>query len=73
MGRNKTAKEIRDKRATIIFCKEHKIYEIVAVLTTHNNHVLWNKTKYEWSLDNWLEYFELKKQHEQIINEINRG
>jgi len=67
MGRNKTAKEIREKHTTIIFCKENKIYEIVDVLKTHNNHVLWNKTKYEWSLADWLEYFELKKQYELIL------
>ena len=48
MGRNKTAKEKRDKSTTIIFCEENRISDIVAVLTTHNNHVLWNKTKYDW-------------------------
>jgi hypothetical protein len=70
MGRNKTAKEKRDRQTTIIFCKEHKIYEIVAVLTPHSNHVLWDKTKYEWSLENWMEYFELKQQHEQILKQL---
>lgn len=70
MGRNKTAKEKRDKSTTIIFCEENRISDIVAVLTTHNNHVLWNKTKYDWSLENWMEYFELKKQHEQILKQL---
>jgi len=67
MGRNKTAREIREKHTTILYCREHKICDIIDVLTAHNNHALWNKTKYQWNLDEWLEYFELKKQHELIL------
>lgn len=68
MGRNKTTRELRDKKITIVFCKENKIYDIVDVLRNSNCHVLWNKTKYEWTLIDWNVYFELKIQHELIKN-----
>lgn len=67
MGRNKTAKEIREKRTTIIFCNENFMADIIAVLRNNNNHVLWNKSKYDWNFAEWTEYFELKKQHELIL------
>jgi hypothetical protein len=70
MGRNKTAKEIREKHTTIIFCNEHRIRDIVEVLRNNHNHVLWNKSKYNWTFNDWMEYFELKKQHDQILKQL---
>lgn len=67
MGRNKTAREIREKHTTIIFCNENRMRDIIEVLRNNHNHVLWNKSKYNWTLAEWMEYFELKKQHQQIL------
>jgi len=72
MGINKSSSELREKKLTIVFCSENKIYDIVDVLRNNNGHVLWNKTKNEWTLANWNEYFELKKQHEQIQKNNDR-
>lgn len=61
MGRNKSVKELREKKTTIIFCRETKIYDIVSVLRNFKSHKLWEKTKYQWTLSEWEEYFELKQ------------
>lgn len=66
MGRNKTMIELREKKVTVLICKEHKIREIIEVLRTNNKHKLWDKTKSQWTLSDWNDYFELKNQHEQI-------
>jgi len=64
MGKNKSKKQLRqekrDKKITIVFCAENSLRQIVSVLRFYNNSVLWTKSKYDWTLPEWNEYFELK-------------
>lgn len=50
----------RERKITIIYCRENHIYDIVNTLRNFNDSTLWNKRKYEWSLEEWQEYFNLK-------------
>lgn len=68
MGRNKSQREKRDKKITVVYCRENRIYDIVDVLRYHNFSHLWDKPKPEWHLVDWNEYFLLKSQYEQIKN-----
>lgn len=51
----------REKKTTIIYCRENCIYDIIVVLRSFNDCKLWDKPKYEWSLEEWEVYFELRK------------
>jgi len=65
MGRNKSKQqrmqEVLDRRITIVYCRKTTIFDIVSVLRSYNNSKLWAKTKYEWTLSEWEEFFSLKE------------
>jgi len=60
MARIKSRKQKREEAQMAIYQKENSISVIVSVLRLYNSHKLWNKTKYEWTLLEWEEYFKLK-------------
>jgi hypothetical protein len=65
MGRNKSKQVLRqeskDRKITIVYCRQFSVLEIVSVLRNHNESNLWTKTKFEWTLKDWEDYFSLKK------------
>lgn len=51
---------IRDKKITNSYCKKYSVDQIIVVLRKHNKSDLWNKIKTNWTLDEWIEFFNLK-------------
>ena len=56
----------RERKITAIYCKQHRTFTIVAVLRFFNDSELWDKTKYDWKIEDWKEYFRLKEQTKNI-------
>lgn len=69
MGVNNSKKKLRERKTTIIYCRANPISEIILVLRNYNKSELWLKTKYEWSIAEWEEYFTLKETAMLIDNQ----
>lgn len=51
----------RERKITIIYCRENALSEIVAVLRNFNDCNLWDKSKYLWTMEDWKAFFALKE------------
>lgn len=72
MGVNNSKKKFRERKTTIIYCRANPILEIILVLRNYNESKLWLKTKYDWSIAEWEEYFSLKNQTQLNQNEFTQ-
>jgi hypothetical protein len=59
MAKSRTT--IARERKTILYCRENLIFDIVEVLRFFNESKLWDKPKYEWTIEEWTEFFQLTK------------
>lgn len=51
----------RERKITVVYCRETRIADIIEVLRFFNESELWDKPKYEWSLEEWIEFSQLTK------------
>jgi hypothetical protein len=51
----------RERKTTILYCRENLIFDIIEVLRFFNESELWNKSKYEWTIEEWEDFFQLTK------------
>jgi hypothetical protein len=56
----------RERKITAVYCRENRTMTIISVLRFFNDSELWNKTKEEWNLEQWKEYFQLKEQTKNL-------
>lgn len=45
-----------------------KIFEIIEILRKDNNHSLWNRLKKDFTLDDWVELDNLKRDYKKVAH-----
>lgn len=60
MGKSKY-QIVRDKKITNSYCVEFPILEVIKVLRCENQSPLWDKIKINWTIEDWKDFFNIKK------------